>query len=192
MRSIYFTDILVINQYLWYVCSMQKISCCFTLQLTMAKRQYSYLHPREIIKMYIANLRIIYKDNNLKFNQVQLMISSGLLKTQSSISYYIWKLIKLNIYNMWLDIIQQIQLGKNLNHLILCKATQWSSDLHDSTGNGDGMQIVNLNTASFAGLVRLGLSATGIHLVLTEYGLDVLGRISFSPKVNHSTSVYAQ
>lgn len=37
------------------------------------------------------------------------------------------------------------------------------------------MQIVNLNTASFAGQVRMGLSTIGIHLVATEYGLDVLG-----------------
>lgn len=57
--------------------------------------------------------------------------------------------------------------------------------------NSDGMQIVNLNTASFAGQVRMGLTI-GIHLVETEYGLDGLGCISFSPKVNHSTSVYAQ
>lgn len=54
------------------------------------------------------------------------------------------------------------------------------------------MQNVNLNTASFAGQVRMGLSTIGIHLVETEYGLDDLGCISFSPKVNHSTSVYAQ
>lgn len=39
----------------------------------------------------------------------------------------------------------------------------------------DGMQIVNLNTASFAGQVRMGLSTIGIHLVETGHGLDVLG-----------------
>lgn len=37
------------------------------------------------------------------------------------------------------------------------------------------MQIVNLNTASFAGQVRMGLSTIGIHLVETGHGLDVLG-----------------
>lgn len=56
----------------------------------------------------------------------------------------------------------------------------------------DSMQIVNLNTASFAGQVRMGLLTIGIHLVETGYGLDVLGWLAFSPKVNHSTSVYAQ
>lgn len=44
-----------------------------------------------------------------------------------------------------------------------------------SIGEGDDMQAVNLNTASFAGQVRMGLITIGIHLVATEYGLDDLG-----------------
>lgn len=37
---------------------------------------------------------------------------------------------------------------------------------------------------------KTGLSLICIHLVVTEQGLGVLGRISFSPMVNHSTSVH--
>lgn len=34
--------------------------------------------------------------------------------------------------------------------------------------NSDSIQVVNLNTASFAGQVKMGLSTIGIHLVATE------------------------
>lgn len=100
-------------------------------------------------------------------------------------NFYILFKIKFNIYQHFKYIFfLASNYIKGENKFLTSKPSEYSQNMKNLKKNHntcrcatkcDSMQIVNLNTASFAGQVRMGLSTIGIHLVETGYGLDVLG-----------------
>lgn len=163
------------------LCSMQKKSrCWFTLQLAKAKRQYSYLQARE-------NYSLCFSHKN--WVEWLVCLHDETLKPQSSsettaLENHSYSLTHDQVFHTWWYFLMS-----NLVKVELLKKGTERSDLiketHDRTCNffhvrtkvfrsacisrdSNSMQTVNLNTASFAWQVKMGLSTIGIHLDATE------------------------
>lgn len=155
----------------------------------MAKRQYSYLLAREM------NNSPVFCHKNMAHVFAQWSSTtaiSAFLSIRSS-NYNFFYYINIIHYHLliwgfhfskhnFIHDSNQRAIWWKLNYrkvtkwYMFIKATQFKTSFSISEvvildctfRNSDGMQIVNLNTASFAGQVKMGLSTIGIHLVATE------------------------